>query len=187
MKDPHFRNTFYRSVLLDALYIYIFSCSVEFDAKKLFKLYKNTLKQSEESSPKKNSSSPVKQNKDTKQENGSTAENKDKKSAKKKKKDKDKDKEKTKDKAKSTPDAIPKSDRFGKPGLAPGTADSTSPIKRKRDVTEGSDKGTPNSGSYKRMNMEASARYVFVFELIKIYFKLAISYCVEIAIDMKSA
>lgn len=141
---------------------YFVSKFTEFDAKKLFKLYKHALKQSEDASSssntaakkpasvKANSVSPVKK---TKQENG-RSEDTDKK-VKKKKKDKDRDKEKSKEQPQ-------KSDRFGKPGLGPGGAvgmdGGNSPMKRKRDMMDGSsDKGTPNSG-FKRMNMDAAGR-----------------------------
>ncbi|XP_065355971.1 chromodomain-helicase-DNA-binding protein 1 [Calliphora vicina] len=163
---------------------YFVSKFTEFDAKKLFKMYKVASKDSKESSvnktasPEKNSSksslSPAKKSKDTSlTQNGNEEKNK---SVKKKKKDKDKDKDKERDKERDKP----KSERFmkidqgnskppmnkhkpvtGKPGgLTPGS--NNSPMKRKRDEIEAAAAGgTPMQGgdmksmSYKRLNMES--------------------------------
>lgn len=130
---------------------YFVSKFTEFDAKKLFKLYKSTLKTIDENStatkktkkdkttPGSQSSSPQKKSKGGKRENGVTGE-KDK-SVKKKKKDKEREKEKHRSGA---------------------SIESSSPMKRKRDDNDvggnvgSDDKSTPGGGAYKRMNMESA-------------------------------
>uniref|UniRef100_A0A1I8PFM6 Chromodomain-helicase-DNA-binding protein 1 n=1 Tax=Stomoxys calcitrans TaxID=35570 RepID=A0A1I8PFM6_STOCA len=153
---------------------YFVSKFTEFDAKKLFKMYKQMLKTSEgeakQKSPpvakaKSNSASPQKRPKDDSlNQNGSDEKNKS--AAKKKKKDKEKEKEKDVEKVKDKTRDTPKSDRFtkignaNKPPAAGGAAMhmnknkrpqqaggvNNSPMKRKREDNEsGAVGGIPNA------------------------------------------
>lgn len=151
--------------------------SIEFDAKKLFKMYKaasKDLKQqstSKTASPEKNQNtkSPGKKSKDASlSQNGNDEKNK---SLKKKKKDKDKERDKEKDKES---DNTPKSERFmkidqgnnkppinkHKPPLGLTAGNHISPAKRKREENEAAgssaslQSGDMKSLSFKRLNLD---------------------------------